>query len=51
MHVGGDVVCVSYDIPELHFRIGVAFNAIYKMHQQSRTLKNNIIVKRMTTKG
>jgi hypothetical protein len=39
MHLGGGVVVVCYDTPELHFIIGVAFNAIYGMHQTSMNLK------------
>jgi hypothetical protein len=35
----GDVVGVSYGTPELLSRFGVAFNAIYGMHQPSMNLK------------
>jgi hypothetical protein len=37
--LGGVVVGDSYDTPELHSRFGVAFNAIYGMHQPSINLK------------
>jgi hypothetical protein len=37
--LGGAVIGVTYDTPELHFRFGVAFNAIYGMHQSSMNLK------------
>jgi hypothetical protein len=37
--VGGVVVGVTYDTPELHFRLGIAFNAIHKTQQPSMNLK------------
>jgi hypothetical protein len=37
--LGVVVVGDSYDTPELHSRFGVAFNAIYGMHQPSMNLK------------
>jgi hypothetical protein len=39
MRLGGVVVGVSYATTELHSRLGVAFNAIYGMHQPSINLK------------
>jgi hypothetical protein len=33
------VVGVSYDTPEHHSRFGVAFNAIYGMHQPNMNLR------------
>jgi hypothetical protein len=39
MLLGGVVLEVSYGTPEVHCRFGVAFNAIYGMHQPSMNLK------------
>jgi hypothetical protein len=39
VRLSGIVVGVSYVTPELHSRFGVAFNAIYGMHQPSMNLK------------
>jgi hypothetical protein len=39
VRLGGVVVGVSYDTPELHSRFRVAFNTIYRMHQPSMNLK------------
>jgi hypothetical protein len=39
MRLDGVIVVVSYATSELHSRLGVAFNAIYKMHQPSINLK------------
>jgi hypothetical protein len=39
MRIGGAVVEVSYDTPELYSRLGVAFNTIHGMHQPSMDLK------------
>jgi hypothetical protein len=55
VRVGGAVVGVSYDTPELYSKLDVALNAIHRMHQPSMNLKNlickyNIIVKITTTK-
>jgi hypothetical protein len=39
VRLGVVVVRVSYGTPELYSRFGVAFNAIYGMHQPSINLK------------
>jgi hypothetical protein len=39
VRLSGTIVEVSYGTPELHSRFGVAFNAIYRMHQPSMNLK------------
>jgi hypothetical protein len=39
VQIGGAVIGVSYGTPELHFRLGIAFNAINGMHQPSTNLK------------
>jgi hypothetical protein len=39
VRIGGAVVDVSYNTPELHFTFGVAFNAIHGMYQSSINLK------------
>jgi hypothetical protein len=39
VRLGGGVVGVSYGTPELHSIFGVAFNAIYGMHQPGMNLK------------
>jgi hypothetical protein len=40
VRLGGAVVDVTYDTPELYSRIGVAFNAIHIMHQPNMNQKN-----------
>jgi hypothetical protein len=42
VRLGGTVEGVNYDNSEFHSRFGVAFNAIYKMHQPSINLKTNL---------
>jgi hypothetical protein len=37
--IGGAIVGVSYGSPEFRSRLGVAFNAIHRMHQPSMNLK------------
>jgi hypothetical protein len=39
VRLGDVVVGISYDTSELYSRFGVAFNAIYGMHQPSMNLK------------
>jgi hypothetical protein len=39
VRLSGAVVGVGYGTPELHSIFGVAFNAIYRMHQPSMNLK------------
>jgi hypothetical protein len=39
VQIGGAVIGVGYGTPELHFRLGIAFNAINEMHQPSMNLK------------
>jgi hypothetical protein len=43
VRIGGVVVGVSYGTPELHSRLGVAFNAIHEMHQSSMNLKTYFV--------
>jgi hypothetical protein len=43
VRIGGVVIGVSYDTPELHSRLGVAVNAIHGMHQPSINLKNYFV--------
>jgi hypothetical protein len=40
VHISVVVIGVSYDTLELLFRLGIAFNAIHRMHQPSMNLKN-----------
>jgi hypothetical protein len=41
--IGGTVVGVSYDIPQLRSRLGVDFNAVYTMHQPNMNLKTYFV--------
>jgi hypothetical protein len=43
MLLGGAVIGVNYDTPELHFRFRVTFNTIYGMHQPSMNLKTYFV--------
>jgi hypothetical protein len=43
MRISGAIVGVSYGTLELHSRLGVAFNAIYRMHQPSMNLKTYFV--------
>jgi hypothetical protein len=43
MQISGDVVGVSYGSWEPHSRLGVAFNAIHRMHQPSMNLKSYFV--------
>jgi hypothetical protein len=45
VRVGGAVVEVSYDTPELRSRLDIAFNAIHGMHQPSMNLKTYFVSK------
>jgi hypothetical protein len=43
MRISGDVVGVSYDTPELHSRLDIAFNAIHGIHQSNMNLKTHFV--------
>jgi hypothetical protein len=43
VRLGGVVVGVNYDTPELRSRIDVTFNAIHEMHQSSINMKTYFV--------
>jgi hypothetical protein len=43
VQIGGAVIGVSYGTPELHFRLGIVFNAIHGMLQPNMNMKTYFV--------